>query len=447
MFKLRLLLPLLALLLGLPASVRAQSYTWQALPAAPGNGQKQDDVFFVDAAQGWAVNGSGQISRTQDGGQTWTRQLTQSGTYFRCIGFVDTQRGFAGNIGPNYFPGVTDANPLYRTLDGGATWQPVTGISGPAATGLCAIEVVSAEVIYAAGRVGGPSHLLKSTDGGQTWISRAFDPAQIQMVTDIKFLSPTEGYAFGGSSPNVQLSRAVVLRTTDGGQTWAPMYRSARPFELVWKASFPTPQVGYLTVLSYAPNVLARYVAKTTDGGLTWQELPFVDNGCKEFGIGFLDANTGWVGTDVGTGYETRDGGQSWQPSTLGRVINKVRLVRGPGTQVTGYAIGLNLTKLQTTALATTPVVAAAPKLALQAYPNPTARRVTLRYTLPAHQAVRLLLTDTQGRLLATVRQEVQAAGPHELEYALPPSLSHNLVHFVLVTAHGRSALPVSVQP
>lgn len=447
MRTLRFLLPLLALLLGWPASaLLAQTYTWQNLPNAPRNGQKQDDVFFVDAAQGWAVNGSGQIHRTQDGGQTWTRQLNQPGTYFRCIGFLDAQRGFAGNIGPNYFPGVTDANPLYRTQDGGATWQPVTTISGPAPTGLCAIEVVSGQVVYAAGRVGGPAHLLKSTDAGQTWSSQLLDPTLIQMITDVHFLTPDVGFVCGGSSSNVQQSVAVVLATSDGGQTWRSVYRSTRPFELCWKMSFPTAQTGYATVQGYAPNVPARYVAKTTDGGQTWQEVSFPAS-TRQYGIGFVDAQTGWVGTDQGTGFETRDGGQSWQPSTLGQYINKVRLVRGPGNQLTGYATGLNLTKLQAAPLST--AAPAAPRFeALQAFPNPATRRVTLRYTLPAHQAVRLLLTDTQGRLLATVLDgQRQAAGPHEFIYTLPTSLGHNLVRFVLVAGKQRTAVTVGLQP
>lgn len=437
---------LVGLAMAFGHAAQAQSYPWQALPTAPQNGQKQDDVFFLNPQLGWAVNGSGHISQTANGGTTWTRQLTQPGTYFRCIGFANSQLGFAGNIGTNYFPGVTDTNPLYRTQDGGLTWQPVpaSAISGPVPTGLCALQVVTPQVIYAAGRVGGPAHLMKSSDGGLTWISRSLSP-QIGMITDVHFMAADTGFVFGGSSSNIAASATKVLYTTDGGLTFRSVYQSARPFEMVWKASFVDRRVGYCTVLSYNTGTTARYVAKTTDGGLTWTELPFAANGCKEFGIGFATEQIGWVGTDVGTGSETQDGGLTWQPGTLGQFVNKVRLLRNASGRLTGYAIGLNVRKLSTI-LAVAPAVAPAP-FALAAFPNPATRQLTLRYELPRRQAVRLVMSDLLGREIAVLADYTQDAGPHELTYALPAALSANMVQLTLVTAQGRATLPVSVQP
>ena len=37
---------------------------------------------------------------------------------------IDTLHGYAGNIGTEYFHGVTDETPLYETLDGGKTLAP-----------------------------------------------------------------------------------------------------------------------------------------------------------------------------------------------------------------------------------------------------------------------------------------------------------------------------------
>ncbi len=87
------------------------------------------------------------------------KQLDKPGTYFRCLAFIDELHGFAGNIGPGYFPNVSDNQPLYETKDGGSTWQPVTTIEGPAVVGLCALQVLREEYVNA----------------GNTRLSHAFD--------------------------------------------------------------------------------------------------------------------------------------------------------------------------------------------------------------------------------------------------------------------------------
>jgi photosystem II stability/assembly factor-like uncharacterized protein len=331
---------------------------WRKLDTAPFRG-KQDDVAFATPQRGWYVNGSGKIYRTDDAGARWVEQLSKPGTYFRCIGFVDEQRGFAGNIGTDYFPGVSDTTPLYQTSDGGQTWQAVAAINGPTVKGLCAIDVLKSRfinagvldervVIHAAGRVGSPAFLMRSLDGGANWRSMDLNN-QAAMVLDVKFFDEANGLLFCGSDAATERSNALILRTTDGGNTWQPVYRSSRPFELMWKASFPTRDIGYATVQNYNPDkaVTQRVVVKTTDGGRSWKELPLVDDAAvREFGVGFVNAQQGWVGTTTG-GFETRDGGASWQRVEMGRSINKIRIVLDPSqcSSFAAYAIGADLWK------------------------------------------------------------------------------------------------------
>jgi photosystem II stability/assembly factor-like uncharacterized protein len=209
-----------------PATVFAQ-YNWVQLASAPSNGGKQDDIFFVNKDTGWAVNGSGQIHRTNNGGASWTKQLDKPGTYFRCLGFVNDSLGFAGNIGTDYFPGVSDNVPLYKTTDGGTTWTPVTTFTGPAPKGLCAMSVVKTPfinagnldykvTIYAAGRVGGPPYLIRSDDQGNTWKSTDMG-LYCGMITDVFFFDKDTGFVFGGTNANVQNSSGTILYTTNGG--------------------------------------------------------------------------------------------------------------------------------------------------------------------------------------------------------------------------------------
>jgi photosystem II stability/assembly factor-like uncharacterized protein len=329
---------------------------WRKLDTVPFRG-KQDDVAFADARNGWYVNGEGKIYRTEDAGARWLEQASRPGTYFRCIGFVDAHRGFAGNIGTDYFPGVTDTTPLYRSNDGGATWQTVAAIDGPAVKGLCAIDILRSQyinagvlaervVVHATGRVGGPAFLMRSLDAGATWRSMDLS-AQASMALDVKFFDEANGLLFCGSDAAVERSNALILRTSDGGRTWTQAYRSTRPFELTWKASFPTRDVGYASVQNYNPDtaVAQRHIVKTTDGGRSWNELSLVaDHAVREFGIGFVNEREGWVGTTTG-GFETRDGGASWRRIEFGRAVNKIRIVPEAGGGFAAYAIGTELWK------------------------------------------------------------------------------------------------------
>jgi photosystem II stability/assembly factor-like uncharacterized protein len=325
---------------------------WFKLPTVPYKG-KQDDIFFVDTKLGFYVNGQGKIYRTQDGGQHWQLMLEQPGTYFRAIGMVDAQHGYAGNIGTDYFPGVTDTNPLYETQDGGTSWHVVKDLPGAAVKGICAIDILKARfinagvrdertIIHAGGRVGSPAYLLRSIDGGKSWTNIDMSP-WVAMIVDVKFFDAMNGVVFAGSDANIDKSHALIVTTHDGGQTWTKAYESTRPGELTWKGAFPSREVGYATIQSYAdPASAQRWVAKTTDGGKSWQELPLVQNAeANEFGVGFATTEHGWVGTSKG-GFETRDGGATWLPVEMGRAVNKIRILPD-GDTFRAYAIGADV--------------------------------------------------------------------------------------------------------
>jgi photosystem II stability/assembly factor-like uncharacterized protein len=338
-----------------PAAKATPDGPWQLLPTAAFRG-KQDDMHFVTPSTGWYANGDGHIYGTTSGGQSWQLLHSRPGTYWRTVGFVDNKLGFAGNIGTDYFPGVTDPTALYRTSDGGNSWAPVS-ISGPPIKGLCAIDVLHTPyinagvlaqrtVIHAAGRVGGPAVLLRSLDAGATWVQVPL-PASVGMVQDVKFFDAANGLLFAGSDADVQRANALVMLTNDGGNTWREVYRSTRPYEIMWKGHFPSRNTGYATVQSYNPDTSAsqRVVIKSTDGGRSWVELPLVnDHSVREFGVAFATPSLGWVGANS-TGYETRDGGNTWAPVAMGRAVNKIRVLP-TATGFVAYAIGSQVHKL-----------------------------------------------------------------------------------------------------
>lgn len=334
-------------------SIKVQPY-WQQLKTEAYKG-KQDDIFFLNDSLGWYVNGSGKIYKTRNSGRDWALMIEKPGTYFRCIGFADSLNGFAGNIGTDYFPNVSDTIPLYRTTDGGRSWLPVK-YSGPTVKGLCAIDIYKEAFVnagkldyrthvFAGGRVGSPAFLMISHDGGTSFSSMDMSK-YCSYILDVKFFSLKEGVICAASGEELDKTHALILTTADGGKTWEKRYESKRPYEITWKCSFPGRNTGYVTVQSYDTSRTAsqRYVAKTTDGGKTWKEIPLVkDKGVREFGIAFTDDSNGWVGA-MPQGFVTHDGGRTWEKSYMGAATNKIRVVKNPaGT--TAYAIGVTVAK------------------------------------------------------------------------------------------------------
>ena len=162
---------------------------------------------------------------------------------------------------------------------------------------------------------------------------------------DIKMFDKDNGIACSASSSDISQSNALVLKTIDGGKSWKRVYQSNRPFETTWKVSFPNNKVGYATIQSYNPDTAIKQqrIVRTLDGGNTWEELNLVqDAGAREFGIGFINQQHGFVGT-MNSGYETKDGGKSWQPVNMGMACNKIRIYKGKNGKAYGYAIGVDV--------------------------------------------------------------------------------------------------------
>lgn len=322
----------------------AEAPSWRTL-ATEAYPKKRDDLVFVDSRTAFYGTGKGNLYRTDDGGANWRLVWSHPGTFIRSLAFLDAKHGFLGNLGVG-LASVTDPVPLYETTDGGVTWQAARV---PMLPGVCSIDVFRSRsihegevsqrfYIHAAGRANGPAKLLRSENGGDTWTLIDLSD-RAGMILDVKFLDPNVGFVFAATSGDVAQSSALILKTNDGGRVWREVYRSKRLNEITWKAAFADVHTGYVTLQNNDPQNLQQRVAKTTDGGEHWFEVPLVaDAAAQEFGIGFVSPDKGWVGTADG-GFETADGGNTWVRSPLARSANRIRVQATDGTPLI-YAIG-----------------------------------------------------------------------------------------------------------
>lgn len=144
-----------------------------------------------------------------------------------------------------------------------------------------------------------------------------------------------------------------IHRSTDGGQSWS--FSQTLFTGAYTDVDFPTDLVGYACGGS-AFGEHKEFIAKTMDGGQTWDSLTSDANGNFYYftQIRFINADTGFVIPMNGPLYKTTNGGLTFDPLPLidpqmlavnnmaikpnGEIFVSLRLTQGPGlTSCTAY--------------------------------------------------------------------------------------------------------------
>lgn len=151
------------------------------------------DCYYLGSDK-YIMTGANGIYSTNDNGATINTVLTRATNSIQSfVNFSDSLHGW-----------VSFADSVYRTSDGGSSWQ---GIAKPAGN-IMTLDFLNANVGY--GNVAG--RIYKTTDGGTTWQQRNFIRGDTSAYLDIDFVSENVGFVTNGSS---------VFKTTDGGISWS----------------------------------------------------------------------------------------------------------------------------------------------------------------------------------------------------------------------------------
>lgn len=171
---------------------------------------------------------------------------------------------------------------VWKTVNGGATWVPLTDAQCSLAMGSVALDPKNPEIVYVGTgelNFSGDSYygcgMLKSTDGGQTWaeIGRSVFTAQGRRPR-ISRVVVDNATANTPSAIVLAATDAGVFRSADAGLTWL---LTSGPVGAVTDLVADTSTAGVF----YAANgdiggggVSARNgIFKTTDAGLTWSKV------------------------------------------------------------------------------------------------------------------------------------------------------------------------------
>ena len=263
------------------------------------------------------------IYKSNDAGQSWTHLPgLRDGQQIPAIAVDprDPNKVIAAVLGHPYGP--SEERGIYRSSDGGQTWQKV--ISKDENTGGSDVEIdpSNPDVIYASmwearegpwedGNVfNGPGGgVFKSTDGGSTWhpLKNGLpdDLSQIYVAiapSDSKRLYATLATASG---------KLGVYRSDDAGDSWAKITDDPRPSGRIGGGDLAIPRVDPKN--PDVVYVVSTVTMKSTDGGKTWFGFRGAPGGddYQNLWINPHNGNVILLVSDQGA-IVTVNGGQSW---------------------------------------------------------------------------------------------------------------------------------------
>lgn len=266
------------------------------------------DVALLDGGAAWAVGYDGRhtrrVYRSADGGRTWEPvEVPGTDATFKALSFPDARHGWA----------VGGHGLVVRTADGGATWEPV---EVPTTFDLHAVHFASERVGFVGGgdkakdpatdEVTGSLELLCTRDGGASWRRCHREP---EPGSFFQIVSASESVALAVLDGN------RLVRTEDAGETWARVPFPAR----------------YVSSVAFAPDgagwaVGPQGVFQTSaDAGKTWRQAAALPEGvaARDWeAVGFNKAGKGLAVGKGGALALTNDGGKSWQLLPLGTSDN-----------------------------------------------------------------------------------------------------------------------------
>jgi photosystem II stability/assembly factor-like uncharacterized protein len=272
-------------------------------------------------------------------------------------GKVDSVSGVDGRPGFAYVG--TDNGGVWKTVNAGATWLPVTD-AVQFVRGFTAVAVAQSQpsVVYAgAGSVFGSDYgsgVWKSTDAGAHWQSAGLENAGAIAWLLVDPQNPDLVLAATRGIDRLRGGARGVFRSTDGGRTWTAVL-SAPPESgatyLSWASDDPRVIFATVTQTYLAPGASSRSLFehprptslyKSSDEGMTWENLKGRNQpellGQTAVGVG-THARRVYLLNHAGL-YRSDDGGASWSVATKSIYTSSKQVLVDPHDPDVVYTMG-----------------------------------------------------------------------------------------------------------
>jgi photosystem II stability/assembly factor-like uncharacterized protein len=236
---------------------------------------------------------------------------------------------------------------LWKTLDGGATWTPITdGKINSSSVGAVAVSESNPDIVFIGmgescirGNIQPGDGVHKSTDAGKSWTHVGFSDSQAISKIRIHPTNPDIVYVASFGKYGVPSDERGIFKSTDGGKTWKKtLFRDNKTggidiaidphnpnviFAALWEA--------FRVEYSMSSGGPGSGLFKSTDGGETWTEitrrpgLPTTVIGK----VGVAVSGADWsriyaiVEAEKGGLFSSDDGGDTWKLVNEGRNIRQ----------------------------------------------------------------------------------------------------------------------------
>lgn len=272
-----------------PAVTSGRVMTLAVHPTNPG-------IIYVGTA-------SGNLWKSLSGGATWEPVFDREGSY--SIGWVTMDPRnpsvvWVGTGERNSQRSVAYGDGVYKSEDGGRSWKNV-GLGNSEHIGRIVVDPRNSDVVYVAAQgplwsAGGDRGLYKTTDGGKTWqqvlkISDhtgvsdvVLDPRNPDLIVASAYQRRRHFFTLINGGPE-----SAIHRSTDGGKTWTKV-----------NTGLPSEELGRigLAISPQNPDILYANVEaanrrsgmyRSSDNGVTWQRMSDYAQGSMYYGDVFTD--------------------------------------------------------------------------------------------------------------------------------------------------------------
>jgi photosystem II stability/assembly factor-like uncharacterized protein len=251
-----------------------------------------------NAAHYFVASASGGVWKTVNNGNTWTPVFDREGSYsIGCIA-LDPKNPLTVWVGTgenNSQRSVSYGSGVYKSDDGGKTWRNV-GLKNSEHIGRIAIDPKDSNIVYVAAQgplwgSGGDRGLYKTTDGGKTW-NQVLKISENTGVSDVEIdpNNPETLYAAAYQRRRHMWTlidggpESAIYKSTDAGATWNRV-----------RAGMPTGDMGRIGI-AISPvdsNVIYATIEsgdrkggifRSNDRGGSWEKRNDFDAGAMYYG-------------------------------------------------------------------------------------------------------------------------------------------------------------------